>query len=228
MVAALTIPSIVSRYEKRTIEAGLKKTYAELENWIRRAEEDFGPFDSWDFLNNNTKEIVNRYFEPYMDLTPCGKYAQSAKVKYCMVTNGAYSTWYKPTETSAPGELETSGQHMPKYILPDGRVFGVYTTYYSDWATPGKSITIFVDVNGPRGKTVMGQDVFAFSICNYRGIKNRIKSGTAEAQSENYANEYLRENCTKTVPGVVWQGSACVHLLERNGWEFPKDYPIKF
>ena len=222
MVAALTIPSIVSRYEKRTIEVGLKKTYAELENWIRRAEEDFGPFDSWD-SSNNSGIVAQKYLFPYFNLTSC-----NSNTKYCMAKNGAFSTWYKPTETSAPGELETSGQHMPKYILPDGRVFGVYTTYYSDWATPGKSITIFVDVNGPRGKTVMGQDVFTFSISNHRGIKNRIKAGPAASWSEDHTNEYLRENCTKTIPYVVWQGSACVHLLERNGWEFPKDYPIKF
>lgn len=224
IVAALTIPTIVSKYQKMVIENGLKKTYAELQQWLIRAEADNGPYTTWDYTQGS---IVEKYFEPYIHLTPCGKYAQKSSVR-CMVDNGSFSTWYKPTRTASPGELETGAQYMPKYYADDGRVFGFLKQYYADWATPGISLNIVVDVNGSRGKSIMGQDVFVFSLCNFRGITNRIKPGPAESWSENNDTETLLEKCPDTIPYVIWKGAACIHLLERNNWKFPKNYPIKF
>lgn len=222
IVAAMTLSIITSKYEKYIIEIELQKTYSELEKWFRIAENDFGPFDSWDW-SLDANAIVEKYMAPYMKLYPCGKYGQNSS-SYCMVPNGAFTTWYKPTETKMHGELETTGQYMPKYALPDGKIFGITTSYYSDWPTPGKSLIIFADVNGSRGRTIMGQDIFVFSICNFRGIKNRIKVGNPESV-DNQSTDFLIKNC---ITSGVWQGAECTHLLYRNGWKFPKDYPIKF
>ncbi len=226
VVAALTIPTLISKHEKHIIETGLAKTYSELHNVIRMAEEEHGSFATWDFTGG-TKSFVDKYFAPYIQLTPCDTYHTKAKDK-CFVTNGAVSTWYKPTASAMRGELQSSSSIYYGYLLNDGRALMFMSEYNPSWSVPGFTLTIFADVNGKRGKTVMGQDVFAFSINNFRGITNRLKVGPGASWSENNSSEYLTENCIKSISYVVWQGSACGHLLERNGWKFPKDYPIKF
>lgn len=225
VVSALTIPALISKYEKNIIEAGLAKTYSELQSVIRMAEEEHGSFATWDF-SIGTKNFVNKYFAPYMELSSCGRNYYNVEGK-CFVTNGNWLSWYLPTETSKRGEKQDTNSMYIGYLLNDGRALIFYSEYYGG-NVPRLTLTIFADVNGKRGRTVMGQDVFAFSINNLRGITNRLKVGPGASWSEDKSSEYLTENCIKTIPYVIWKGSACGHLLERNGWKFPKNYPIKF
>lgn len=219
VVSAIVIPKLISKYDKFIIETNLKKTYAELNNVIKMAEAENGSFEGWDF-SAYADNIVDKYFAPYMKLTPC----RSSK---CAVFNG-FPSWYAPTATAARGSLQPTNILYKAYNSSDGRVFIFMSEYYKDWN--GKVLQIIVDVNGNRGRTVMGQDVFMFSLCNFRGITNRLKVGPGASWSETHSTEYLTENCIKSIPYVMgyFRGSACTHLLERNNWKFPKNYPIKF
>lgn len=218
VVAAITIPTLISKYNKFIIETNLKKTYAELNNVIKMAEAENGSFEGWDF-SGRANNIVARYFAPYMKLTPCHN------DKKCMIYN-TFPTWYTPTATAARGSLQSTNVLFQGYYSLDGRVFVFMSEYYESWG--GKTLHIIVDVNGSSGRTVMGQDVFMFSLCNFRGITNRLKAGPGASWSETHSSEYLTENCIKNIGYVLFKGSACIHLLERNNWKFPKNYPIKF
>ncbi len=221
VIAAMTIPQIISKYNKHIIEVGLQKTYAELSNWIIKAENDHGPFETWDFSNYNEGSIAKKYLKPYIPIEQCSH--KKTTIRYCMepdALNKTFKSWYKPTETSARGEYVSGGKHWPRYALPDGRVIGVSIEYYSDWSPAGKGMTLYVDVNGARGKTVMGQDVFTFHIASFRHPKNRLSVGTGNLQS--ISDQSIRSTCIKN------GGQNCGVLIQRNGWKFPKNYPIKF
>ena len=159
-----------------------------------------------------------------MKLTRCKGYGYNKGAK-CNFTSDNFNTmYYKPTATAKRGDLVKT--YAATYVLTDGREMFFTLEYIPNFA--GFALSIVVDVNGKRGRTVMGQDIFVFSLCNFRGITNRLKVGPAASWSETHSSEYLTENCIKTIPYVLSQGSACGHLLERNGWKFPKNYPIKF
>ena len=49
VVAAMTIPTLITNYQKQTTVEQLKKTYSEISQIIRRSEVDNGPVESWDF-----------------------------------------------------------------------------------------------------------------------------------------------------------------------------------
>lgn len=222
----MTLPTLISKYEKHVIELGLQKTYSELDNVIRMAEAEHGNFSTWDFSGGMTS-IINRYFAPYMNLTSCDNFHSGNKKRntcFILHANGI-NTWYTPTSTAAPGPKQDTSSNYYFYNLDDGRAIAFTHAYFPNWATPGKGISIFVDVNGKRGRTVMGQDVFTFSINNFRGITNRIKFGCLESFSDKDSTEHLKQTC---INSTYFNGSDCGYILQRNGWKFPKDYPIKF
>lgn len=49
VVAAITIPSLISNYQKKSTVTQLKKTYATISNAIRLSEDENGELSGWEF-----------------------------------------------------------------------------------------------------------------------------------------------------------------------------------
>jgi len=65
VVAALTIPTAISKFRKNQIETRLKKSYSTLTNAIKRAEVDHGSVSLlWD--TSNLADFINTYIKPYV------------------------------------------------------------------------------------------------------------------------------------------------------------------
>ena len=221
VVAALVIPSFVSNYRKHVIAAQLEKTYADLEKWIKASEVDNGPFESWDY-SIPSKDFVQKYFAPYMELISCS----SAKGGICFT--GEYGNMWKKSN----GEIETGGAwyaYTPRYIMSDGRYFALYNKYYyagvgsygSDW----KYVNFIIDVDGPRGESILGKDVYAFTLFNYK--KGQIDHKGLKIGTIYTGNGDYRENNEKIQSTCVNSGYSCGLLIQRNGWKVPSNYPIK-
>lgn len=237
VVAALTIPVLYSKYEKMLIEDGLKKTYSDLYNLIKRSEADNGPYEEWDYTNsydngNKSNLFVNKYFRPYINLTECKLHNGKDKATLpCFAgSDGNSYVWRYPgqEELSIGGNLRVS----PKYLLDDGRSIMIMVRHQIIGDGYWSYITFVVDVNGSRGKSVMGEDVFVFSLSNYLryGTTGKAIKGFHVGDSENdgdfaSSTAQIYEQC---VVGNVNGTHKCGLLLQRNGWKFPKDYPIKF
>lgn len=228
VVAVLTVSNLISKYNKYIIETNLKKTYADLNNMMRMAEAEEGGFESWDYTLG-TGAFVKKYFAPYMHLTPCDVYHTRVR-NLCFIQhpNGPFTTWYRPTATSKPGVAENASGMNWGYILDDGRAIIFYAESYTDTLPHRMFLVITVDVNGNRGRTIMGQDVFMFGISSFQGSTNKLKVGPGNSDVDKWTTEKLKEYCIKD--GLSWTsgGKVCVELLRRNNWKFPKDYPIKF
>ena len=114
IVAALTIPALHSKYEKVLIEEGLKKTYSDLYNLIKRSEADNGTYEEWDYTLSSA-DFVEKYFAPYINLIPC-----KGKTMPCFAGNdgGAY-VWRYPEWELLP--IEGCYRVSPKYLFNDGR-----------------------------------------------------------------------------------------------------------
>ncbi len=219
VVAALTLPSVMSNYQKKLIAKQLEKTYADLENLIKSSEVDNGSFEEWDY-SLPARDFTEKYFMPYIQLTPCDSHTPVGR---CFQT--VNHTWYRTY-----GALETSGAILlsPKYILKDGRSICIYV-YQAMYNTQMlKYVWFIVDVNGPRGKSELGKDVFYFTLYNYTyGKKHRgLKLGDIYTAYGGYtipSDELL--DCMESK--YHW-GANCGLLIQRNGWEVPDNYPIKF
>lgn len=69
VVAALTIPSLMSKYHRMTVETKLKKFYSTVNQAIKLSEEDndgFPPLDSSTVKDNDNVELINDYYSKYI------------------------------------------------------------------------------------------------------------------------------------------------------------------
>ncbi len=235
VVAAMTLPVLHSKYEKMIIESGLKKTYSDLYNLIKRSEVDNGSYENWDYTlsyeNGGTNKFVEKYFAPYINLTECKAHNNKNMPKKCFAgSDGNFYVWRYPNQE----ELSIGGNYRisPKYLLDDGRSLMVMVNNTPVNGDYWKYITFVADVNGQRGRSVMGQDVFVFSLSNYlrygttgKAIKGFHTGGSANDGDFSMSTEKIYEYCQ---PSNKLGTRKCGILLERNNWKFPKNYPIKF
>ena len=223
VIAAMTIPVMISKHEKHIIEVGLKKTYSDLYNLIKRSELDNGSYEEWDYSNYD--KFMDTYIKPYINLKRCDSHngKQNAKMHCFAGSDGNFYIWRYPVNKNMvlnANYIAGNYRVSPKYLLIDGRSIMFNVTKNS----PRVYVEFVVDVNGQRGKSVMGEDVFTF-ILQYRSDRAAKYSGffTGFSDAHLWDKNGVYSNCHNNVGSY-----SCSVILQRNGWKFPKDYPIKF
>ena len=182
VVAALTIPSLIVKYQDKVLINQTKKAYSVFQNGLALASQDNGtPGDnSLTFPKDQTSDTVIKNFS---------KYFNGAQVCINRNQNGC-SQYYYETLPDTPkynnsGEVMSSVASSPVLILSDGAIFeissnrtgcentrytGVNYDYYSAICA-----NIVMDVNGVKGPNQYGRDVYHFWV--YKNNIN-INSGT--------------------------------------------------
>ena len=220
VVAAMTMPALIGKYEKHVIEVQLKKTYSDLENMIKRAEVDNESFQYWDFED---PKWYDKYFQPYLHAKEC----KGKDINYCFLQYG--NSDLRVFKFANGNLVDANSGHWsvaPKYMLPDGRAIIIEPIYDESFNRNWKYVYFVVDVNGAKGPCIMGRDVFLFTLFNFtHGQKNEgLKLGSIGSGDGAYhrTTEQITQECYNS------GGYDCGILIQRNNWKFPKDYPIKF
>ncbi len=206
VVAAATIPSLITAYQKRATESQLKKAYSTLVNALRMSENDpdfnYTPPDTYEYaLGTHDKYgIFKSYFAPYM---------QGVTV---LTSNNR--NWRGKTPAGADASLVANfgdGCHC----INDGTCFRMVnhgTNYFY----------ILVDLNGPSRPNIVGRDIFYFAL--HFTDNGLTLDGNVYQVSRVTTNAQLIQRCGKGASG--WSGgSSCTELIIRNSWKIPKDYP---
>ncbi|MBQ8458476.1 type II secretion system protein [bacterium] len=213
IVAALTISSLISQYQKISTVQKLKKNYAMFVQIMRASVDDNGDFDSWDY-STTSEEFAQKYILPYM--TGVTK-AKSYKVH---VVNNT---------TDALGNFESSWS--AKYSMLDGINFAVIIYNEDTWNYSPLLLT--VDLNGYSGPNKYGRDVFVYSISRNKprvfdldsyciGWVNCARPTSRELTLNNGDNSGCKKgNNTRS----YYIGRSCGYLIKLDGWKISKDYP---
>lgn len=70
VVAAMTIPGMITNYQKKQTAIEVKKAYTELNQILKMAIADHGDPSGWDYYSENElPQWVQTYFEPYVKVT---------------------------------------------------------------------------------------------------------------------------------------------------------------
>ena len=200
VVAAMTMPALISNHNKSVVEARLSKAYNVFSNAIRLSEIDNGMMKDWPTgANLDMDHFWNAYIKPYfvgaklcLDCTECGypNNCNTEPVRQKWSGNGNWS-------------LNSDSSRM-LFQLNDGTViFFPRNTFHSD-GSPAYVSSLFIDINGPKKPNEAGRDVFYFD--------RNYKSGIISAP----------EGDCKT------SRSSCSYVIMSNGWKIPNDYPFKF
>lgn len=223
VVAAITIPSLITKYHKVIVENRLKDSYSIISNAVKMAEEEWGVgFEPTDGLTStgwsprSSKFVFDKYFRPFMKINY--EYSQDD----CVELSKAY------------GQNPNSGMYIDYngacYSLPNGTSI-IFWAGRKDTDSP-YLMTVQFRINPAKKKQIDGIDVFGLQIVNSNnGLV--VTSGLEQIGFE-ISDEKLIEACGSDsdripVNGYWWGRNAfCLELIKRNGWKIPANYPLKF
>jgi len=204
VVAALTIPGLMTAHKKHVTAAKLKRAASEINQAIRLSENENGQMENWD-KSLPDEEFINTYFRPYIKImqlcnpvTNCG-YTASSNFHYWAYMNGTFGDYNNPN---------TDGR-VP-FVTMDGILY-TYSKVTVN-VVRDRDKMIIIDINGWQKPNQFGRDVFFF----YRDedADSIIPYGSDKTREE------VNQSCSKTGDGMY-----CAVLVKENGWEFPNDYP---
>ncbi len=209
VIAALTVPNLMSNFRKREIETALPIAYKIIDDAMKLAVITNGHPSTWTY--DGSIGFAEKYFIPYVKVgkncglgtgwfeygTGCFKYSADYKNGYWYMLNntianfgGWDSRWYNTM------------------ILANGMHVGIRGDE-SQNQNQNSQLRFVIDVNGKKGPTKIGVDVFTFV---FKPHQNKF----VEWENDNDAA------CT-----LDKKGYNCTQTVQQNGWKFPDDYPIK-
>ena len=195
VIAALTIPSLISEYQKHTYVVGLKKAYSQLQNAMKMIPITQGcPAGDYDCAGWNDEwgkvtNIEGQEFDGYIKNKQTYLLSKQFKINKLCYDDSTDPECVKTTNHFYPN-INTS-----LFITNDGMIWLSYGGDYD-----------LIDINGLKGPNKWGRDQFAFDITG-QDTENRygIPQGTVVphgsklyADIYNYPNLYWRNNnyCT--------------------------------
>lgn len=201
VVAAMTVPSLISNHNKSVVEARLSKAYNVFSNAIRLSEIDNGMMKDWPTgANLNMDQFWNIYMKPYfvgaklcLDCLECGYPGNCKSYDFLSKWCGGNSAFTLSSEKS-----------RILFQLNDGTIIFFPKNTIDKSGNPVYVSSVYIDINGPKKPNEAGRDVFYF-VRNY-------KSGTIST---------FEGDCKKNT-------NACTHEIMSNGWKIPDDYPYRF
>ncbi len=210
VVAASTLPVLIGNYKKAQTISKLKVAYTLINDAFKLAVVDYGDMKNWDYVENfsdadSRKAFIDKYLIPYV------KGAEpSSESAYNAVGLGYPSSTSKYFPHQPNGSIV--GMSSQNYY-PIGLLNGIF--YYAGPDGYG-NLVFHADLNGVNKPNLYGYDLFQFILVP---DINTIKMHT-------YQYRYITDNAYTYCKDSNAFG--CGLVIEKNSWDIPNDYPIKF
>ena len=213
IVIAMTLPSIIGKYQKKVTAERLKQTYSILSQAFLRSQVDNGEPREWNlerYSKNDSaalEEICKLYIEPYLQM--------NGKSKRGSLKNAGWKSYHLLSgEVSERPSINNSAM----YIMPLANGVSIMLSFKSD-ATKLNGLLIYVDINGPAGPNISGIDGFCLSL--------NFENAQLSFWNSDQPRDYIKQNiCTRKTGGVN-TSLGCGALIFKDNWEIREDYPWK-
>ena len=211
VVAALTLPSVITNYQKKQTATQLKVAYQAISEAINRAKLDYG--DTLDVPENvyntvtiytNNINLSKLYLDPYF--TGAHRYS-GKKINIKDKSNKGYFILYYAGSGYGDKNPLCTTKGFCYWVINHG------ANYYH----------IIIDINGPKAPNIAGRDVFLFTL-NGQYVPGKGTFTIDSPKAVNGAGNTTTNECNNDTQGY-WNGSSCAALIVNNNWEIPKDYP---
>lgn len=198
IIAAMTMPILMTMYQKRVTETKLKRAYSTLVQVYRMSYNDVGEPSAKEAMAMGADEYVKTYWAPY--------------IKISNICTQKDLCGYKSYGVGGQALVGPNNNRI-SFMTTEGFVYmvGVATTSNEEWIVDSR---IKVDINGPTPPNKLGNDIFVFQRHTNNGFP---EIGTA---CETRSIEEAKQLCSNDR-----HGGCCVELIRRNGWKIPADYP---
>ena len=206
VVAAITIPSLITKLENIKNSTILKEDYSILQQVMRRAYDD-SAFSELTTTNNmgQMTSWFNTYLLPYMN---------TAHV--CYNTTGCWSpetSKYLNNSNASFAYSGKLGRNSICFVLNNGTNVCIDDHWKNEIATwfgvnisPNVGLAFYVDVNGNKRPNVFGKDIFVLiaSEDSFKPAGNDVPEST------------VKNDCKSR--GI---GNMCAALVKNNDWKIP-------
>lgn len=221
IIAAVTIPGVVTNYNQKAMLTQLQKNYVELqETLLMLKTENYHKGLEGSILNKkNTKtveETAGKFLKDYYKVTQdCGTDTQPCFAEqYADINSVTY------TDFSCDGYSVNVASGAAICIIPAS----IFSAISIDPSTlqPSKvetknPVVVYLDVNGAKGPNIGGRDMFTFNIYNDYSI-DEVEVNKSDSESstspEDERNDLYNNNClTSNV------GKGCFGKILNDNWQ---------
>ena len=209
VVAALTIPTVISKYREKAFLTQLKKMSAIMETMLVNIDAETGSVP--DTFRECLELVGGGSSEPYKCLA-------NMIIKYAPLNPG--SVTYKEYNYNRDKDKVGNAAFCRRLYLPDGSVIAMNLI--------NNSYVMFgFDVNGDKGPNKPGIDLFQSHYYPYVSSGSRYRSMFTLLVFKANQRPSIISSCkgTETQDG---HPQSCMQLIYNNGFEKPKDYPLRF
>lgn len=211
VIAAMTIPGLISKYNKQRVEVNLKETYSILQQTLQHVSNDDIAFDPV-IKEYEVKAWFEKYIAPYMKyLRVCYDAAGCWQTKGPTKNLNGNNAYAQRTNIGIGSGIATVRLYNGANLCMDSYSRSDAKTFHGINAT-GEVLIIFIDANGDTGPNVVGQDIYALAFTE-NGL---IPSGSMVSNTE------IDNNCS-TSSTAANAGYYCLTKLKNNGWVIPDD-----
>lgn len=200
VVAAITIPTIITNHKKNVTVEKLKTNYSILSQAVELSMRENGDISTWD-SSLSEEEYAQIYIIPYLKNA---KKIQSDKSGYYSVKSLANS-WC----------IFWSG--VPIYFLNNGSVIEIK----HGWGSMNSQTYIIVDINGKNAPNILGKDTFIFLL---NKTKNQLTAFGNGQKREHIMTGDSYSSCSPNV-NKIYAGGLCAALIIIDNWKIAEDYP---
>lgn len=213
VVAALTLPSVIQKYQKKVTAERLKKMYSTLSQAVQMSEKDNDSVETWDFLLP-TQDFMNKYIVPYIkDIAEREKSGNNLSKEYILADGSTLYAWtyhysqdgYKQC-VFRQFNVDINGDKKPNVLGKDIFIFyvfpkkaGFYNGGTGDIAQNVPHGGLYPDGYGYLRDTMKND---SWRGCNRRG--DTVLNGDVEVDNLG--------------------GAFCTALIMYDGWEIKNDY----
>lgn len=205
VVAAMTIPNLMTKLKYQREAALLKENYSILQQMMLRANDE-GAMSSLPYTDNmqQLKEWFSTYMLPFVKVT-----------KVCYGTKGCWSQNAKNSAGAIYFSSERCGSGDVSFILFNGTSVCMDDFKDTRFGVKGNGnntmIGFLVDVNGSRRPNKFGEDIFAIVF-----REDKILPGGYDM-----TKAQIDANCSSTCKSGLFCGTYCMQKVVQSGYKLP-------
>lgn len=202
IIAAMTIPALMSNYNKKIVTTRLKENYSLVSQALMMAQVQNGDPQNWDYIYSTSPDETEIFVKGFVEKYIVPHIKKVGTRKYTTLPEAGYNVYY-----NSLGNTNTNLSTRSKvyYIVELGNGS---TLFFAREASG--FVIVYVDINGKQKPNIWGRDAFMM----------RINTRTGRLE---FLTKVTREDNVRGCP----YGLVCGALILQDNWEIKDDYPIK-
>lgn len=208
VVAAITMPTLITKYQKHATVNKLKNSYSILVQAFERAKSDYGlDINEWEIQGSTdtekSKYFAETYLMPYMKV-----------INRCNTSSNCPINGYSPQ------------RYSKRFIVSNGTMYIIKAFESTSGATTALRVHILIVLNPAKKNVKVSRDIFFAELGSAYGtgdFNKILPYGYYSLNGSSVSRSYQLNASDDTACSK--NGSRCFAVIMLDGWKISDDYP---